>query len=721
MATIYKYRHYFQPGKKAIRYCLEIITGPSGDYAEGGDTEVVVDLPAGFWKPGAKLEWQYEKLPMGPLDTPTLQISVNFGRLIGEEYDPLRAALMMQDTVTRTLYHPEDESFTVEIGEYRRTATWKLFTDRGRAAEVNPFRADGLWCLYVGMQRDLPSLDGNITNFLSGGETVEINVTLIHALRYAMEELKAGSIRDYFLLHPFPETLGYEAARSDLIDVVFQSYDYTFFVGEAKSRGEEENIYDWTKGLRINEVWRAIRNCTQFIYRDLLHDTTIDGFNFWGRILEDVEVSESGFPQYLAPVNHLRLFRPDISDDTNDVLGTGQTKRPYLPDSDPTNSGGESCAAMRLYCPAHIWLSTGSDDPEDYVGGLLHDDGAKDASASLFKVESIWEYVCVCLEAWGLKMQIKQWASDLHCLLYFTRIKDNHDSEAWNVNPGDLIKGSLEFSQRRDMLRGCDVAIPGLGSSEIVNSGTDAPETGTSSEERRPFRAWHNTNPLVGLGGVAAYYDGDSVIQSDFPDDWIGGKKYAGVVTGSFNPFGLFFFYNPDTTLGGGGQVWDRAQYIRPHSEIGIDDGLTLRYPAGARYAWESHDPYPSNPALGIDLTKTWWWGSMIGKIRFNQRDSCLPVLVSQLVSDTFGHSELTHYKFKVNIASDADFLPYRVGDFASFGTDLNDFVATHAPGDNVVGDLSFLPCNAVGVVRYSLDIDSGVIEVEGKNVNMTV
>jgi hypothetical protein len=358
-----------------------------------------------FFRPPENEDSGYDDRPTGPVELPTMKLSLNIWNLRGSidsnsdgvsDWEDLRLYLVDQS-------YPAGG--VIEGRSYNTTMLWTMMTDRGdETLSVEDFAV-----YFEGIQRARPGRKWKVNR---RERVVRLDAELIHLARYAIELLIADDVATRLQNEP-PNTPSIATATYELI-----WQDDARSIALAHTREGPTGNPQGAHIYRMVDLWYTISTCVEDIMRSITRTTASFQTESWrGMSISGRSVG--------TPLDVFRFFRQSY-----------------------TEAGGKGAelSPMDLYFVGRVyWINSGV-----YIGGFLRDDGSGAKSESLWKWPNLWDFV---LDSCGpAKMIVRH--TGLHQMsIYWARIQEGVGSPV-PLGAADFLESEIEFDEGAATLRG---------------------------------------------------------------------------------------------------------------------------------------------------------------------------------------------------------------------------------------------------------------------------
>lgn len=601
-----------------------------------------VEIPTDCHLALGKLNCKYDDgRPLGMPLTPSMTIKFDLSAFsTSGDMMALRGLLLSPTAVgAGTLHHyPGSRTFDT-------TTTFRLYQKIGSGDPVT---------LFVGAQRGRPSRKGKIINAGLPNATVVYEITVLHLIRIALEEVRPDDIRTLLINTTVPVLV------DDLFELFFRVATTNHIVTACPSQYK-------VAGYSYSYLIGAIRDAAAEVYTAYMRSPTA-GLQF----------SSAANATGATPKDHWTLRKQNYAQNAapGDAIGTSG----YFPGA--------------VYPAAESATNTAK-----WIAGALCDDGkGVDNSASIYRFRHAWDLLAVETKAWKCKGQLRIVGEDAE--VWFTKVYDS----AWTAAPqtrhvlqaGDVNQQEFEFLEGEGSLREVKAITPGL-------SGADIPEitefvSGTESEESLPIRRLFHTHPHIGASGDTSQRFSMGAYKSD-PCGVVNGQ-HIGIRIRTISPFTLYYKerINVDS-------AWQTTTdvLIKCHAECKIDDGLATVYDYGDR------PPSPGWPqCAGIGLQVDLWWAIIRGLCLFLQVAAGTGWAAAYGTILTWQWPTITTWpKLRVTVAQ-VD--PQWLGEVLEIKTGSTANANVWLDGTDTY--LSGFPLTDCHVIESELNVDTGEVEI---------
>lgn len=635
------------------------------------DSPTVVSIPPSFLSDLGSLSYKYDKWPVGLPETPVLTLKPDLAELQSSaELQYLREVITGQHNTSTNVYRTDPA--TGLLGALSLLPVWTLYWDFGGARGTNPDHSSGLWPLFVGVQRFLPTAKGEVENATEASSRLIVSqeLQIVDAVRYCLESATSDMVARAALLYLGED--GSPTYYSQLFDVLYESGGVVYFVAQGRP---SDLVADSVRLLSTAEL--AIE--TNALLRKL-----------WWRVL--------------------RIHPDDQATDSLEVVSATNTDGDASPEdaliyhhkqdtTDETADRGSVTFGSR-YFAAYMFPSNLTDDPDNYVGGWLVDDGSGTSQNSIYRLPNLWDVVGTWADSILCKVCLRLEGRHTVGRVHYLGMKQDPLAGSRSLVAVDFAPGEpISFEERSGFVVGADAQFPGMSATDFSETHVEASRKGLQSEERSSVRSFFHNVPRQGPGGRGGWkYGTTGGLFTKYPPDlYVDALTYRGVYTEQVNAWNLWYLENP--AYSGGGNFFTDSVPIRFHSEVSIEDGDLGGVYHGDRFPWPTYTTGKANPV------EEGWWDEMSAAIRFTQRDSCLPFASAEVYSTSLALFRMCEWRGRLKCPTDVG--PDDVGrPFSLFGGD--------ASGLNGGGEtwLSYLPTDRALVTSWTLALKDGEVSV---------
>jgi hypothetical protein len=669
---------------KGVNFKAEIIPPGNDDLV----APTIVPVPASVVLDFGTLVYEYDKLFVGMPITPTCNLKPN---LVEMRYTAnlrlLYSFVTMQSDSVVFLRTPSGWATGGGeiIGEVRVGPLWVLYTDFGRRDQPNPLRADGMYVIYSGVQRPLPSTKGEIKNPFTYSVMAEEEITLVHSTRAALE-----AVTPAFLTAWFTKRNEFEGPFGLFFDIAYEESDWFYFVAQGLPVGTASATFirELAKCIKLRDIFGAVEELARQVWRGMLRQGDVGGLPTSFTFTSPAHGTNGG-----TPLDNWTFHEQNMNNG-------GAEPGDVLPLDD-------------LYVRAFVYPSDKTGNPDEYIAGLLHDDGSGDQQQSLYRFTNCWDYISKTAEAYYSKGQIIQAAAPNIVQIHFNKVRANA-AGPHSIDPTVIGGTSIPYEGRGRILKGASVAVPGMEGDDL----SEVPASwyrGLDAEEIRPVKGLFHNLPKVGdTSQLYLSYSagtGPTALSKNVrPEVTSRTPGYRAIIHNNFSMWEVYYLRRIARPPGKGGFNTTEVVPIRVHSEMELDDGDAITLSIGDRFSWWTWGGGDAEDQLKA------WWESMKIDIRATQQFACLAYATAFYFASRWSNTGQVVYdgwmfpmQFGFHPSSLGEL--YAVGDTGDCGVFLPATIRTAA---NMLAHLRTDNC---GLVRWECDINAGDIKASFINL----
>ncbi len=389
--------------------------------AFGAGTRVGIYIPIPgrtFFRPPENEDAGYDDRPTGPVEFPTMKLSLNVWSLRGNVDSNGDGVSDWEDLRNYMVNQSYAGGGTIEGRTFNTTMLWTMLTDRGDdSLAVGAFEV-----YFEGVQRPRPGRKWKVNR---KERIVRLDAELVHLARYAPELIIADDVATRLQNSP-PSS---PVITTATYETLWQDGAHSVTLAHTR-----EGPMDNPQGAhmyRLVDLWHTISTCIEDVLKSITRSTATFEMSSWrGMTISGRNVG--------TPLDVFRFFRQSYTI----AGGKGAEITPF-----------DLHFVGRVY-----WISSGI-----YIGGFLRNDGAGSKSESLFRWPNLWDFL---IDSCGPAKMILRHTGLHQMSFYWARIQEGGGAPI-ALGPADFAETEIEFDEGAGTIRGTS-AEPAENTSETI-------------------------------------------------------------------------------------------------------------------------------------------------------------------------------------------------------------------------------------------------------------